>query len=198
MAIKVLVTDLGQVLLRFDTGPPLTALREASDHPEAVGELSRFLRETGFGAGRATAADFYRLAREAMGLRLHYDDFCRVWSDMFEVDHETVALVRGAKVERRYLLSNTNEIHWAWITRNYEETLAGLDHLFVSQEMGLEKPDPRIYQEVTRVSGYAPEEHLFLDDIAENVRGAESIGWHGHVHTDAASLRRVLEQHGLL
>ena len=46
-----------------------------------------------------------------------------------------------------------------------------------SCEVGLRKPDPRIYRlALERLGGLAPQEVAFLDDFPENIRGAEEVG----------------------
>jgi putative hydrolase of the HAD superfamily len=67
------------------------------------------------------------------------------------------------------------------------------EQVFVSGELLLLKPDPAIYRHAAEALGVAPEEMVFIDNRAANVRGAESIGITGHVYTDPASLRAFLE-----
>jgi HAD superfamily hydrolase (TIGR01509 family) len=46
-----------------------------------------------------------------------------------------------------------------------------------SSEVGVRKPDPRIFElTLTRLGGIAPERALFLDDAASNVAAAERLG----------------------
>ncbi|MFK4070614.1 HAD family hydrolase [Streptomyces sp. NPDC029674] len=80
-------------------------------------------------------------------------------------------------------------------------TAAGLldiaDHLVLSCEVGCAKPDPRIYEIALRRTGAEPARTLFIDDVAENVEAARSLGMAGHVHTvhtgTPATLRRIDE-----
>ena len=51
------------------------------------------------------------------------------------------------------------------------------DHLFLSHEMQLAKPDPRIFYEVIETTGIKPEETLFLDDSRSNIETAKNIGF---------------------
>jgi putative hydrolase of the HAD superfamily len=50
-----------------------------------------------------------------------------------------------------------------------------------SCEEGIRKPDPEIYRRCAERLGRAPEACLFLDDSADNVRGAEATGMRGIV-----------------
>lgn len=98
-----------------------------------------------------------------------------------------------------YLLSNTNELHWQkcldlWFNKgngahgpnNIKEFF---HHIFLSQEMHLEKPNPEIFKETLR-SIAAEQSHeastqtlpldasntVFLDDNLANVEAARSCG----------------------
>jgi len=52
------------------------------------------------------------------------------------------------------------------------------DFIVYSHEVGLSKPDPRIYEMVLERLGCAPDEVVFLDDAAMCVEGAREIGMH--------------------
>lgn len=54
-------------------------------------------------------------------------------------------------------------------------------NIFVSYELGLLKPDIKIYQQVLKMLGVLPEEAIFVDDKPQNVEAAQSIGIHGIV-----------------
>ena len=60
------------------------------------------------------------------------------------------------------------------------------------------KPDPAIYYLALHRFGLQPHEALFVDDRKINVEGAEAVGMHGHLFTDAAGLRSRLAAEGLL
>ena len=66
------------------------------------------------------------------------------------------------------------------------------ERVFVSGELRLSKPDPEVYLHVCRELGIAPAALVFVDNRADNVRGAESVGATGHVFTGAAPLERFL------
>ena len=53
---------------------------------------------------------------------------------------------------------------------------ARFDAVVISCEVGLSKPDPRIYQLCLERLGLAARETLFVDDRADNIAGAERVG----------------------
>lgn len=80
-----------------------------------------------------------------------------------------------------YLLSNTNEIHWAAISRNIA-ALEGravesyFDGVFLSYEMKLCKPSKDIFTRVLSEAGILACDTLFFDDSADNCAAAGSVG----------------------
>lgn len=203
--IEVLVSDLGQVLLPIDWTTAKQFLRERCRKVETGTEardpwsaLSEVHERLGFGRGECTPAAFYAAFSSEMDLDASFDEFCHAWCDVFREDPRVMDLIRRARVQRRLLLSNTNEIHWNWILQRYGTFLAPLDRLLVSQELKSEKPHEAIYRQVEALTGLPPSAHLMIDDLSANVEGAQRCGWDGIVFTDAAQLEAELKKRDLL
>lgn len=86
------------------------------------------------------------------------------------------------------MLSNTNEAHWQDIVEKCfggQEVVDELfDHVFLSQEMHMAKPNDEIYLEVLRQINAKAEECFFLDDSSANLEAAAALGFHTlHVET---------------
>jgi epoxide hydrolase-like predicted phosphatase len=82
-------------------------------------------------------------------------------------------LARGYRTA--LVTNNAHEFRDAW------RRLVPADELFEvivdSSEVGMRKPDPRIFElALARLGGLAPAEALFLDDAASNVAAAERLG----------------------
>jgi len=58
------------------------------------------------------------------------------------------------------------------------------DLIVYSHEVGMSKPDPRIYQLACDGLGVAAAEMVFLDDVPENVTAARQAGLHGVLFDD--------------
>ncbi|REE98485.1 HAD-IA family hydrolase [Thermomonospora umbrina] len=58
------------------------------------------------------------------------------------------------------------------------------DTVVISSEVGLRKPDERIFLHAVGLLGLEPGECAFVDDIEHNVRAAEAVGMVGVHHTD--------------
>lgn len=69
-------------------------------------------------------------------------------------------------------------------------------HIFTSYELGLLKPDPRIFQAVRRQLGCDFAEIMFIDDKPANIEAAKNLGIHGivcHHETLKSSVLSVLQ-----
>jgi len=72
------------------------------------------------------------------------------------------------------------------------------DGIVVSGEIGMVKPDARIYRHLLGRFGLSAEDCVFIDDSATNVAGAEAVGITGLHFRSPHKLRRELARLGLL
>jgi epoxide hydrolase-like predicted phosphatase len=70
------------------------------------------------------------------------------------------------------------------------------DAVVISGEVGMRKPEPRIFTHTAEALGLAAAECVFIDDLEVNVAAAAGCGMTGVLHTDAAATAAALE--GLL
>jgi putative hydrolase of the HAD superfamily len=68
------------------------------------------------------------------------------------------------------------------------------DAVVISAEVGMRKPEPRIFRHAASELGLEPGECVFVDDILANITAAEAVGYTGVLHTDSAeTAKRVAE-----
>jgi putative hydrolase of the HAD superfamily len=93
--------------------------------------------------------------------------------------HDLLRQLRAAGV-RTSLLSNS------WGAGDYPRDLFPVlfDAVVISAEVGMRKPEERIFRHTAARIGLAPEECVFIDDIEANVAAAEAIGMTGVLHTE--------------
>ena len=68
------------------------------------------------------------------------------------------------------------------------------DDIVYSHEVGLLKPDPRIFALAAERLGVLPEEVVFLDDVEANVDAARASGWHAVLHRSTPESIREMER----
>ena len=67
-----------------------------------------------------------------------------------------------------------------------------VDFIIYSHEVGLAKPDPRIYALTSQRLGVQPQEIVFLDDAERIVATAAAFGFHPiHYHTNAQAIAQI-------
>jgi len=71
------------------------------------------------------------------------------------------------------------------------------DRVFCSADIGLAKPDPRVYEFVAESASLVPERTLYLDDTESWVEAGRRLGMRGHVYDTPAVLRRHLAELGV-
>ena len=102
--------------------------------------------------------------------------------------------------ERRvsmYALSNWSAETFPLAQRRFE-FLKWFRAIFLSAEVRLVKPDPRIFRRFCERFALRPEQIVYIDDLQHNVEAARRIGMRGIRFSDPASLREELVQFGLL
>jgi putative hydrolase of the HAD superfamily len=67
-----------------------------------------------------------------------------------------------------------------------------------SSEVGVAKPDRKIFEISLLRAGAEPAEALFIDDMAENVKAAENLGITGHVFSSHVELLAFFRQLGVI
>jgi epoxide hydrolase-like predicted phosphatase len=103
--------------------------------------------------------------------------------------YDLIRALRGQGL-RTGLLSNS------WGTDGYprDDFPALFDAVVLSAEVGMRKPEARIFQHAAGLLGLDPAECVFIDDVQANVDAAAACGMTGVWHTDAASTARALTQ----
>ena len=72
------------------------------------------------------------------------------------------------------------------------------DAVVISAEVGMRKPEERIFRHAASLIGLEPAECVFIDDIGANVQAAEALGMTGVLHTEpAATAARLASLLGL-
>ena len=96
-----------------------------------------------------------------------------------------------------YALSNWSAETFPHALRRFD-FLSWFDGRVISGEVGLIKPDPRIYRLLLERHGIDAAEAVYVDDVARNAEAATALGLHGIHFTGPAALRRELAGLGLL
>lgn len=111
----------------------------------------------------------------------------------------SVALLRRlhAQGRRLHFLSNMPAPYAEHLERTHD-FLRCFESGVVSARVQQIKPEPGIYDTAARRFGAAPQELLFIDDVAVNVQAARDAGWQALHFVDAAGIEAQLRDRGWL
>jgi len=161
-------------------GPWLAAAYDLAGGPNPVHQLER---------GECTAAEFELL----LAARLQRTDGLPVVAEgilarMLGVGGEPVALMYDLIRELRGRGLKTALLSNSWDVTGYprEDFPALFDAVVISGEVGMRKPESRIFQHTVGLLGVEHRECVFVDDIAVNITAAEALGMTGIHHNDPA------------
>lgn len=198
--MKTIIFDFGNVIGYFDHRLASQRLAEHAGVP--VSEVHSILwggsLEDDYEAGRLSTAEFLGRVRETCRIRCGEEELIALYSDIFYAPNpDVVALLPQLKRRYRLLLaSNTNDLHAQQFISQFRDALRPFDALLLSHQAGARKPHLQFFQYCQRFAGCPPHECLFIDDLAANVAGARSHGWHAVQYTSFPELEeqlRVLE-----
>lgn len=199
--ISVVVFDLGNVLIPFDYDIIINKLNQIEN---GLGERFYNLYKNNYDIHRKferwelSNDEFISIMLEWLEHKITAEEFCRLYSDIFTLNEDTISLLPEFK--RNYklvLLSNTNHIHQKYGWEKYD-FLKYFDKLVLSHEAGAVKPESKIYKTVEHYTNEPPESHIFIDDIAEYVEGARQMGWDAIQFTGYENLVKELKTRNIL
>lgn len=124
--------------------------------------------------------DVKRRAAEDVGVEISLTDLTASFADGFKVRQGLLSLIgelRETDLPMAILTNNVREFASVW------KSMIPVDELFDavvdSSDVGMRKPDPRIYEVALERLGAEPEITVFVDDTHENVTVAEELGMTG-------------------
>lgn len=199
--IRHIVFDIGKVLIHYD--PELPYRRLIPDQEKRL----RFLDEICTSDWNIEQDRGRRWEdAEALLIERHPDEeelirsFRRYWREMVPHSYDgSVAIMEGLIEAGHDVTMLTN---FAADTFSEAKDMYPFLHkprgVTVSGEVGLIKPDERIYRTHAKTFGLTPEATLFIDDSEKNVEGAKAAGWNAVHFTDPEKLRADLKSFGVL
>ena len=178
MTIRAVYFDLGGVIVRTGDREPRTRLAERLGM--TYEELSKavFENESSLRASLGAISPQEHWADVIQHLGLPPSEVDSVRQDFFAgdaLDLDLINFLRSLRPKYRIgLLSNAwSDMRAYLISQRIEDVF---DQLIISAEVGIMKPDARIYQLALEKLGVAPAEAVFVDDFTVNVEGARAVG----------------------
>lgn len=202
--IKNIVFDLGGVLIELDHGQAVRRFEDigvddAEQLLDPYEQKGIFLEVEN---GTITAEEHYEKLRKHTGKDIPYEDIQHAWlgfiadTPQYKLDY----LLKLREHYNVYLLSNTNPIIQEGWARTDQFTPAGrpigsyFDKMYTSYEVGVTKPDRKIFDYMIADSGLIPSETLFVDDAKSNVEVGRSLGFQTYQPVNGEDWREAVDK----
>ena len=179
--LKLAIFDLGQVCFRthlercYLEWEDMAGIRPGSVSRDFPLDDQYEDYERGTMSGRSYGEYFCMLNE----LSLDFEEWKEGWNSMFgeiiEPSRKTIKLMQQAGVTV-VALSNTNATHVESWKGRYDELIESFDHLYLSNEIGMRKPEPRVFEHVLSSHDVGASQAIYFDDKQENIRTAERLG----------------------
>lgn len=193
--MRAVIFDVGRVLVHYNHQATLEAVAAISN--VTTTELRALFSEIDqdLGLGNMSAADLHQFLIEHAGVTGDEARFLQAYG--VGIARNEAALAYALELQARPdvtigVISNTNQAHVLRLDDDVPE-LDELDLVIYSNEVGLLKPDPAIFELALELLEVEANQAIFVDDIAENAAAAQALGMAGIVHHDWALTRPALE-----
>ena len=199
MTIRAVFFDLGGVIVRTEFQAPRQHLAEQ------LGMEYEDLEKLVFAGPSSIRASYGEISAEehwaevTKRLRRPASETEAIREEFFAgdvVDRELVAFLHSLRPRYHVgLISNAwSDLRDYIIKQKFDDAF---HHMVISGEVGVMKPEARIYQIALEQAGVSPNEAVFVDDFIENIEGCQAVGMHGiHFHdpqTAIAELKKMLD-----
>jgi glucose-1-phosphatase len=184
--ISTIIFDLGGVLLDLDTSLTIEAFAQLSGlHTQDI--VSHFHDgkwSYAFEKGEIDAATFRNEIRTILDANIGDTQIDQAWNAMLlDIPFSRLLMISQLKSKYQLLvLSNTNPIHVKMFDKIVSKSTSGgkiedyFDEVYYSHEIGMRKPDAETYAHVIKTNNLIPRKTLFIDDMEQNIIGAQSVG----------------------
>ena len=181
--IKALILDYGGVISRPQDPEIVETMFHTLGLTHTDFEVIYRKNRAAYDSGQETATEYW------LGVLEHFDiepgrvDIPRLIQQDVEswtrINDSMITFIKEIrrKIYNLSIISNMTEDTLAYIRAGFK-WLELFDELIFSCEFGTNKPDVGIYKDCLKKIELSPAECLFVDDSAENIKGAAAVGMH--------------------
>ena len=146
--------------------------------------------------GKQNLIDFMQGVSEASANKVSKEKLLQTYLGSTRIDREVLDFARGLKKKGLKLIVLSNETKEAMDYKIKKFNLKEIfDELYGSAHIGMTKRNPDSFRLVINKHGLNPKETLFIDDRAENIEMAMSLGITGILYRNLRQLKKELKQY---
>lgn len=187
--IKNIIFDFGGVIYDIDHNRTKEAFANLgiTNFEELYGHAVQTRLFEYFEIGKISPSDFRETIRKHLPKNTTDQEIDFAWNALL-IGFKTERLELLQKAGEHYqifLLSNTNQIHYQQYMEElkgqnrYESFTASFKKLYFSHQIGMRKPDAKIFDYVITDNQIKAEETVFIDDYDLNISAANRVGLNG-------------------
>lgn len=129
-------------------------------------------------------------------LNITWEQFLSSWYALLGDDFPQVRQAYESLAVPLYVLSNINDVHAEYLHGRWFDEISIA--CWMSNEIGMIKPNREVYEFVLSQIKCEPAELLFFDDLKDNVNSAMSLGIDAVLVTHPDDVVKTLKKYGLL
>lgn len=205
--VRNLLFDFGNVLIDIDVAATKarmeTFLRRELAEGHGVEMLTALVHS--YETNQLSSDQFVEQIIQLSKPWIEASDVIDAWNGML-LELPARRLQMLSELRKQYnvlMLSNTNELHISWV-HNYLKAIHKVSDfentffhkVYYSHHIGFRKPHAEAFQFVIKDSDIVPGETLFIDDMEENIRAANSLGFQTRLFSGHEEIVEVMEKMG--
>lgn len=114
------------------------------------------------------------------------------WCSLVKIDSAVVGLIADLEPMFRIALLTNSPSPFVRGIMNRHGLESLFEHVLVSSEERIAKPDPRVFHRMLTRLSVQPNDAVMIDDNPSNIAGAESMGMRGILFKSASQLRQKI------
>lgn len=202
--IKSVILDLGGVVIDIDPMQTIEYLRQQG--AGNVEEVFAFMEEEGYfdelERGQLTGGQLIKMLNDRFTTKLTPEAILTAWDKLLlGIPKERVETIKALRAKYRLLLlSNTNWPHISTINKMVQKEFGvkdlgvWFDKTYYSYELGLRKPESRIYFHILKDQRLKAQHTIFLDDTLSHLEAAKNLGIQTRLVTPTQGLVEIAQR----
>ncbi len=184
--IKAIIFDLGGVLFTDGTGRFADYLEET--YGVSPADTRAFLvSDIGdrYYKGTITNGDFWESFKTTLNINEDSASLSLKWIDSYDLNEGTLDLIERLSKEYDVYYLSDNVRHRVEVTEQKYDFLKHFKDGIFSCDVGMRKPQPKIYNLALEMTKTKPEETIFIDDKESSLAPARDMGFNVVLFTDS-------------
>ncbi|MBL7198498.1 MAG: HAD family phosphatase [Candidatus Omnitrophica bacterium] len=173
-----LLFDLGRVLIDFDHNIAVKRIKNfcALDEESIYNLFFDSDLTDRYERGAISSLDFFHKIKKMLNAKISYEEFIPIWNKIFTPHPGMLETIESLKDNYSlYLVSNINKLHFEYLQEQFNDYFKFFSYIFLSFELGLRKPDLRIYKFIIDYLKSPAQNIVYTDDRIELVEAARKL-----------------------